>query len=138
MYDIKSLIPQRAPIMMVDSLDRVEGDSCQTSLTIGSNNFFLDADGLLAEAGLVEHIAQSASAFAGYKAKEAGAENIPVGYIGEVKRFHCFRRPAAGEKLTTTITMGPTVGEVTILRGVTTSGGEKIADTQMKIAIKDE
>jgi predicted hotdog family 3-hydroxylacyl-ACP dehydratase len=138
MYDIQSLIPQRDPIMMVDRLVDAEDERCTTSLTIAPGNFFLDADGLVAEAGLVEHIAQSASAFAGYRAKEAGAEKPPVGYIGEVKRFHCYRRPAVGETLTTTIDMGPTVGEVTIIRGETTSNGEKIAETQMKIAIKDE
>lgn len=124
--------------MMVDRLVDAEDERCTTSLTIAPGNFFLDADGLVAEAGLVEHIAQSASAFAGYRAKEAGAEKPPVGYIGEVKRFHCYRRPAVGETLTTTIDMGPTVGEVTIIRGETTSNGEKIAETQMKIAIKDE
>lgn len=135
-HDIKSLIPQRDPIIMVDSLDRVEGDTCVTSLTVRADNFFIEADKLLAEAGLVEHIAQSASAFAGYRAKESGATQPPVGYIGEIKHFHCYRRPAIGDKLTTTITMGPTVGEVTIIRGETVCDGEKVAETQMKIAIK--
>lgn len=136
MENIKSLIPQREPIMMVDSLDRVEGDTCVTSLTVRADNYFIDDDGLVAEPGLVEHIAQSASAFAGKRALEAGATKPPVGYIGEIKHFYCYHRPAIGERLTTTISMGPTVGEVTIIRGETISGNEKIADTQMKIAIK--
>lgn len=136
MENIKSLIPQREPIMMVDSLDRVEGDTCVTSLTVRADNYFIDDDGLVAEPGLVEHFAQSASAFAGKRTLEAGATKPPVGYIGEIKHFHCYRRPTIGERLTTTISMGPTVGEVTIIRGETISGNEKIADTQMKIAIK--
>lgn len=136
MENIKSLIPQREPIMMVDTLDRVEGDTCATSLTVRPDNFFIDSDGLMAEVGLVEHIAQSASAFAGHRAAASGATQPPVGYIGEVKRFHCYHRPAVGDRLTTTITMGPTVGEVTIIRGETTCGATKVADTQMKIAIK--
>lgn len=136
MEDIKSLIPQREPIMMVDSLDRVDGDTCVTSLTVRDDNYFIDNDKLLAEVGIVEHIAQSASAFAGHRALADGASQPPVGYIGEIKRFHCYRRPAIGERLSTTITQGPTVGEVTIIRGETFSGEEKIADTQMKIAIK--
>lgn len=136
MEDIKQLIPQREPIVMVDSLDRVEGDACVTSLTVRADNFFIDDDGLMAEAGLVEHIAQSASAFAGHRAVEAGATEPPVGYIGEVRHFHCYRRPAVGDRLTSTITMGPTVGEVTVIRGETCCGGVKLADTQMKIAIK--
>lgn len=136
MEDIKLLIPQRDPIMMVDSLDRAEGDTCVTSLTVRVDNYFVEDDGLVAEPGLVEHIAQSASAFAGHRAFTAGATQPPVGYIGEIKRFHCYRRPGVGETLTTTITMGPTVGEVTIIKGETFCGEEKIADTQMKIAIK--
>lgn len=134
--DIKSLIPQREPIMMVDSLDRVDGDTCVTSLTVRADNYFIDDDGLVAEPGLVEHIAQSASAFAGYRALAVGATEPPVGYIGEIKRFHCHLRPAVGDHLTTTITMGPTVGEVTIIRGETRCGEKLVADTQMKIAIK--
>lgn len=136
MEDIKSLIPQREPIMMVDSLDRVEGDTCVASLTVRADNYFIEDDGLMAEPGLVEHIAQSASAFAGHRALAAGAKKPPVGYIGEVKHFHCYHRPAVGDKLATTISMGPTVGGVTIIRGTTLCNGEKAAETQMKIAIK--
>lgn len=124
--------------MMVDALERVEGDTCATTLTVRADNFFLDSDGLMAEAGLVELIAQSASAFAGHRAKEAGATEPPVGYIGEVRRFSCHRRPAVGDRLTTIISMGPTVGGVTVVRGETTCDGATIAETQMKIAIKQE
>ena len=83
-YDIKSLIPQREPILLVDALVGVEGDMARTQLTVRRDNSFVGDDGLLAEPGLIEHIAQSASAFAGYKAMEAGASEPPVGYIGEV------------------------------------------------------
>ena len=69
-YDIKSLIPQREPILLVDALVGVEGGAVRTRLTVRRDNCFVGGDGLLAEPGLVEHIAQSASAFAGYKAME--------------------------------------------------------------------
>ncbi len=136
--DIRSLIPQRDPIVMVDALERAGDEGCVTTLTVRPDNFFADADGLLAEAGLVEHIAQSASALAGHRALKAGAAVPPVGYIGEVRHFVCVRRPAVGERLTTTISMGPTVGGVTVVQGVTTSGAERVAETRMKIAIKDQ
>ena len=79
-YDIKSLIPQREPILLVDALVGVEGGAVRTRLTVRRDNCFVGEDGLLAEPGLVEHIAQSASAFAGYKAMEARASEPPVGY----------------------------------------------------------
>ncbi len=138
MTDIKKLIPQRSPIMMVDELLEVHDDVARCSLTIREDNFFLEPDGAIAEPGVIEHIAQSASAFAGYSAIQAGATEPPVGYIGEVKRFRLNRRPRKGETLVTTITMGPTVGSVTIITGETVSGEETIATTQMKIYVAGE
>ena len=81
--DIKKLIPQRDPILMVDALVSVDGDVCQTELGMREDNFFIEEDQLLSEPGLIEHIAQSASAFAGYRCVVKG-EPAPVGYIGEV------------------------------------------------------
>ena len=80
--------------MMVDELLCVNGDEAQCRLAVREDNFFLEEDGLIAEVGIIEHIAQSASAFAGYRAvEEEGATEPPVGYIGEVKNFHLTQRP---------------------------------------------
>ena len=128
-YDIKSLIPQREPILLVDALVGVEGDMARTQLTVRRDNSFVGDDGLLAEPGLIEHIAQSASAFAGFKAR--------VGYIGEVKKFRCFRCPRVGEELQTTVTFGPEVGGVSLLTGETCVGEETLACTQMKIYVAE-
>ena len=135
--DIKKLIPQRDPIMMVDALVSVDGDVCETELAVRDNNFFIEEDQVLSEPGLIEHIAQSASAFAGYRCVLKG-EPAPVGYIGEVKKFHCYRRPAIGDVLKTTVTMGAEVNGITIITGVTNVDGEVVADTQMKIFTADE
>ena len=136
MEDIQKLIPQRNPIIQVDELTRVEGDSAETRLLVKADNYFIDEDQLFAEPGLIEHIAQSASAFAGYQALQQGATTPPFGYIGEVKRFHCYRRPAIGEQLHTTIIMGAEVAGVTMLTGETRVGEEVVADTQMKIFVE--
>ena len=134
--DIKNLIPQRDPIMVVDKLIDVDGDVAVTSLTVRDDNYFIDENGLLAEPGLIEHIAQSASAFAGYRAMASGAVIPPVGYIGEVKRFHCYRRPYVDDELRTVITMGTEIAGVTVITGEIRLGDEIIADTQMKIFIE--
>ncbi len=124
--------------MMVDELLEAYDDVARCKLTIREDNFFLEPDGAIAEPGVIEHIAQSASAFAGYQAMQAGATVPPVGYIGEVKRFKLNRRPCKGETLVTTITMGPTVGGVTIISAETVSGEETVASTQMKIYVAGE
>ena len=116
----------------------VKGDECTCQLTIRQDNFFLEQNGMIAEPGVIEHIAQSASAFAGVRAVEAGATTPPVGYIGEVKNFRITQRPHIGDVLTTTITMGPEVQGVTIITGVTRIGDEIIAETQMKIFVRED
>lgn len=133
--DITRLIPQRAPILMVDALLEAQDDTATTCLTVRPDNYFLDEDGRLDETGLIEHIAQSASALAGYKALRAGAEQPPVGYIGEVKKFRCLRRPRTGETLRTTLTLGAKAGGVTLLTAETQADGRTVASTHLKIFI---
>lgn len=131
--DIKQFIPQREPIIMVDRLVRVAAEEAVTSLVVRDTLCFVNEAGCLSEPGLIEHIAQSASAFAGYAARAAGATKPPVGYIGEVKKFHCYRLPKCGEELLTTIAWGPEVGGVRIVSGETRVADEVVAETQMKI-----
>lgn len=133
--EIERLIPQRAPIMMVDAFIDAKGEVAQTGLEVLASNFFCE-DGCLTEPGIIEHIAQSASAFAGYKALCQDLP-VPIGYIGEVKKCHIYRLPKVGDNLKTTITMGAEVNGVTILTGVTRVGEETVADTSMKIFIEE-
>lgn len=135
---VTELIPQRAPILMVDALCRATADEGETTFEVKADCVFLDDDNCLDEAGLVEHIAQSASALAGYRARQAGATTAPVGFIGEVKKFRLHRRPAVGEQLTTTVQMGVEVNGVTLLTAQTRVAEELVAETQMKIFIEHD
>lgn len=136
-YSIEELIPQRAPIQLVDVLVRASEDEAVCRYTVKEGNFFIESDGRLSEVALVEHIAQSASAHAGWKAREAGATEAPIGYIGEVKNFHLYQRPKVGDVLETVVSMGPEVQGVTLMRGETRVDGEVVADTQMKIYVPE-
>ena len=144
-YDIKSLIPQREPILLVDALVGVEGDMARTQLTVRRDNSFVGDDGLLAEPGLIEQSGavpvRSGRPYFFLRQKSgsciAGASEPPVGYIGEVKKFRCFRCPRVGEELQTTVTFGPEVGGVSLLTGETCVGEETLACTQMKIYVAE-
>ena len=133
--DILTVIPQRDPILMVDELLEAVPDGGTATLTVRPGNYFLGEDGRMEETGLLEHIAQSASAVAGHHALAAGATTSPVGYIGEIKKFHCHRLPQTGEELRTTVWLGPEAEGVTLLAAETHADGELVADTQMKIYI---
>ncbi len=129
--DIKKLIPQREPFMMVDGFEEGDGNSAATTLSVFPDNYFILPDGTMAETGLVEHLAQSCSALAGAKAQDP--EHPPVGLIGEVKHFKCYRRPRVGETVRSNITFGLTFGNVTLATGQAFVGEELIADINLKI-----
>ena len=140
--DIKRLIPQREPFIMVDEFEECNDNSANTALSVGFDNFFILSDGTMAETGLIEHLAQSCSALSGYKAlmqaSPSGADlekapPPPIGLIGEVKQFECHRRPRVGEQLRTTVTFGFSFGNVTMATGQTFVDNELIADIQLKI-----
>lgn len=135
--DIRELIPQRDPICMVDRLLRVEGDVAETCFTVRADNFFLDDDGLLAETGVMEHIAQSASAYAGWRARQRGAQTAPLGFIGEVKKYRCYRRPAVDEELQTTITLLTEFDGILVIGAETRVADDVVAETQMKVAMEE-
>ena len=135
--NIETLIPQRAPFRMVDYLMEAKEKSAITSLRLTRDNYLME-NGLMTEAGLIEHIAQSASALAGYLSLKAGATKAPVGYIGEIRNFHCYRRPKENEELRTSVLLEEEVGNISLINGETRSGEETIATVQMKIFIEKE
>lgn len=132
---IKDLIPQRFPIMMVDTMYDANETECISGLTIAQDNFIC-VDGYFLEPGLIEHIAQSASAHAGVKAKMKN-EETPVGYIGEVKKFKLGSKPKVGSSLVTTIRIVSEVQNVSLIKAETKVGDEVVASCQMKIFIRE-
>lgn len=70
--EILDCIPQRTPIVMVDTFYGIDERGCARSgLTVTADNLFV-ADGVLDECGIVEHIAQSAALRAGYMSRTMG------------------------------------------------------------------
>ncbi|MGN0281038.1 MAG: beta-hydroxyacyl-ACP dehydratase [Prevotella sp.] len=135
-YDIRQLIPQREPMIMVDSLLAVNEDEGVADFTIGSDNFFLDDTGHLEETGLMEHIAQSALAMASHRAVEKGRKVPLTGYTCEVRNFRCSLRPCVGDTLNTSVSFGIAVEGVRIIHAKTIIGQRTAAMVEMKIYIK--
>ena len=131
---IKDLIPQRDPMIMIDTMYNATATEAETGLTITPDTYFC-SEGLLTEPGLIEHIAQSASAFAGYKTKSA---NIPppLGLIGEVKKLRFHFLPRVGDELRTHIQILSEMLGVSLLTAVTKVNGKIAVEGQMKIFIQ--
>ncbi len=130
--DILRFIPQRFPFVMVDEFEDYDATSAASALTVTADNYFLLPDNTMAETGLIEHVAQSCSALVGVAATMAS----PIGLIGEVKHFHCNRRPRCGETIRTNVTFGFSFGNVTLADGQCFIGEEQIADISLKIFVQ--
>jgi len=130
---IHDLIPQRPPFVLLD--DFVSGGEEEGyGLFKVPENHVLVEKGRLTEGGLVENIAQTAAARAGYQAKKEGIP-IPLGYIGSVQELIIHRLPEAGAELRTSIKVERQIFQVTQVRGTVYHDADKIAECQLKIFI---
>ncbi len=131
--NIQSLIPQRPPFVMVDKLLSFSDTTISTGLCIKADNIFVE-NGEFKEPGLVENIAQTAAARAGYISK---SENKPVlvGYIGAVNNLQVYFLPKTGDELITEITIENQIFDVTLISGKIVCNGKLIAQCNMKIFI---
>lgn len=133
---VYQLIPQRAPIVMVDALEEANETSALTGLTIAEGNIFLQ-NGRLQTAGMLEHIAQSAAAYLGWQTLSIG-ERPRLGYIGEIKRCEVHCHPSAGETLRTRLTLLAEVEGVRLIQAETCVDGGMVCTCQMKLFLKEE
>lgn len=131
--DIQSLIPQKPPFVMIDKLLAFTETATTTGFSIKEDNIFVEHD-VFKEPGLVENIAQTAAARAGYISH---TENKPVlvGYIGAVNGLQVIALPKTGDELITEITIENQIFDVTLISGKITCNGQLIAQCKMKIFI---
>ena len=131
--NILELIPQRPPFVMVDKLINFTETTTLANLRIQADNIFVE-NGLFKEPGLIENIAQTAAARAGYIAKTHNTA-VQVGYIGAVNNLQIFALPKTGDELFTEITIENQIFDVTLISGKIICNSETIAQCKMKIFI---
>jgi len=118
---------------MIDTLISFSEQSTTTGFEIRQDNICVE-NGIFKEPGLVENIAQTAAARAGYIAQQEN-EPVEVGYIGSVNNLKIFALPKTGNELITEITIENQIFDVTLISGRITCNGEPVAQCNMKIFI---
>lgn len=129
--ELEQLIPQRKPIMMVSHFFSATDTDAETGLEITADNIFCK-ENKLTEPGLIEHIAQSAAAFAGYNAIKS-SQPIVLGYIGEIKKLTISQLPLAGLFLETTLHVVSEVMNVMLINAKSTVNGCDVAECSIKL-----
>ena len=133
---ITSLIPQRPPMVMVDTLLHGDAMTATTSFLILPGNIFVE-DERLAEPGMIENIAQTAAAMIGYQCALQKIP-VPVGFIAAVKDLQIHSLPAVSTRIQTHVVITNTVLNVTIIQGHIEQTGKLLCTCEMKILIKTE
>jgi predicted hotdog family 3-hydroxylacyl-ACP dehydratase len=134
--DIRELLPQQPPFVMVDRMVHFDNDEISTSFYVAPDNIFVE-DGALTESGIIENIAQTAAARMGYINKYILKEEIKLGFIGEIKNLLIERTPKVNEELITTVTVVKEILSTLLVKTRTKVKDEIIASGEMKIFMTD-
>ena len=134
--NILELIPQAPPFVMVDTLLYTDELTSRSSFVVNDDNCLV-YNGFFTEGGLLENMAQTAAARAGYLAK---AENKPVrgGYIGAVKNLEVFFLPKTGQEIITEIRIENQIFNVSVITGSVHCNNELAARCEMKVFLNTE
>lgn len=89
MPEIRSLLPHSGPMVLLDRVVSVEGESLCAEVRIRSDSLFCADGGVGAWVGL-EYMAQAVAAYGGYAARLRG-EPVRIGFLLGSRRYECSR-----------------------------------------------
>ena len=133
--NIIDFIPQRPPFVMVGDILSRKNNQATTSFYIQKNNVLVK-ENVFTVSGLLENIAQTAAANAGY---DCFLKNIPVplGFIGAISKVAVTKLPEADSQIETKIEVLQEVFGITLIKGEVTQNNQPIISCQMKIMIQN-
>lgn len=131
---INKLIPHREPMVMVDALVYYSNLKAISEFTIQGINIFVE-DGGFSETGLIEHMAQTAALYTGYKFY---LQKFPVkeGFIGAVRSLNIVKLPKINDTITTEVHITYEVADMTAVKLITSLTGKVIAEAEMNTVLK--
>ncbi len=134
--NIAPLIPQKPPFVMIDTLLYAEVAIARSSFKVTAENIFT-CNGQFSEAGLMENIAQTVAAHAGYFSHEKNTP-IAIGYIILVKNFEIVSLPKLNDELITEIIIEEQVMNLCIISGQVWHKEILLATCQMNLFIEKD
>jgi len=130
---LQTLIPQKQPFVMVDTLTNYTENRIVSEFTITSQNILVD-EKHFSGPGLIENMAQTIALHTGYKyyLKKLPA---PTGYIGAIKKAEVIELPKVNQKLTTTVEILHDIMDVTLVLAKVECNGVLMASSEMKTVL---
>ncbi|MBR3467207.1 MAG: pseudouridylate synthase [Bacteroidales bacterium] len=136
--DIRTLLPQRPPILMVDRLLSADDKRAETELLVRTDNIFVE-NGTLKTYALIENMAQTCAAQLGFADVYVnGKKDVRIGYIGAVKRMQIENSPRVGETLRTRMEVTEDFGDMKLVTAESFVNDCRIAVAELTIALSGE
>ena len=133
---ILNFIPQRAPFVMINTLDVFLDGEYSSTLHISEDNIFVEG-GELREYALIENIAQTGAAGIAFERKN-NAEKVREGFIGGISKLTLNRLPKVGDSIVTIVKKKAEIGNLFLLNGKVYSEEKLIFECDVQLAGNNE
>jgi 3-hydroxyacyl-[acyl-carrier-protein] dehydratase len=133
--DVKLIIPQREPIIMIDEIVNHSDVKTTTSLTINETNVFVE-ENIFQSSGLIENMAQSSAARMGIQTNKEGNKPL-LGYIASIKNLMVNRLPEVGEKILTEIIIANKINNIIVIKAEGKVDNIIISSCELKVFIEE-
>lgn len=130
---LQTLIPQKIPFVMVDTLTEFSDTRIVSEFTVPSNNILVE-EGHFTGPGLIENMAQTIALHTGYKFY-LKKKTAPTGYIGAIKKAEVIDLPEVDQKLITTVDILHDIMDVTLVQAKVECDGRLLASSEMKTVL---
>lgn len=132
--NITSIIPQRAPFVMIDSLLSADEAGFKTEFQVAPDNLFLENQ-VLSESALIENIAQTCAAGFGYLNSLEEDGEPKLGFIGAVTQVQVEDAAKENDRIETSVKVLSTFDTIHLVEGTAKSNGKVLLTCQMKIVL---
>lgn len=133
--DILNYIPQRPPIVLISKIYKCDTESIITGFDITKEHIFTK-NKTLTESGIIENMAQTAAAMAGFEAVVNKSEPR-VGFIANIKNLEITHLPSINNEIITEVKTKTQVMNVSIIEAKSYCNQALVASCEMKIFLQE-
>lgn len=133
---LKMLLPHREPMIMVDALLEFSEGKATVGLTVRADSIFVTATEL-SETGLIEHMAQAAALYIGFK-NHSKNSTAKVGFIAAIKKLNIYQRPHVDAVLNTEVTIIHEIMQLSAVKISTFINNAEIATAEMTTVLNKD
>ena len=134
----EQLIPHRPPMQLIDRLIACDGLQGVAESTLLIDSIFLDDDGSIERAAMIEMMAQAFAAVKGFAAQAEKTKIRERGYLVGVKRFTFQGKAYSGDRLLISISKTGETEEYALAEGRVERGEEVLASGNLMVWIPAE